>query len=135
LWTIRIMGMHRSSLRRWMRSRIRAPSLAPIAASGSSRSSIFASEFPPEAHPGRGAAVHVEDLPCDEVSSVGDEEGYCGGDVFRVSDTAPWDQGIAELGSVVWDVEVAGDLYDARADGVDADLVVCELYGEWRRPW
>src|SRR5215216_1435898 len=85
---------------------------------------------PPEAHPGRGTAVYVEDLSCNEVGSVGDEEGYCGGDVFGVSDAAPGDEGVAELGRIVWDVEVAGDLYDARPDGVDTDLAGCELYGE-----
>src|SRR5215213_4461894 len=85
---------------------------------------------PPEAHPGRSTAVHVEDLSCNEVGSVGDEKGYRGGDVFGVSDPAPGDEGIAELGRIIWDVEVAGDLYDARADGVDTDLAVRELYGE-----
>ena len=30
---------------------------------------------PPEAHPGRGTAVYVEDLSCNEVGGVGDEEG------------------------------------------------------------
>src|SRR5918997_7084447 len=85
---------------------------------------------PPEAQPGRGAAVYVEDLTRYKVGSVGDQEGDSGGDVFGVSDAAPGDQGIAELGRVVRDVEVAGNLYDARADGVDTDLAVCELYGE-----
>src|SRR3712207_1724114 len=85
---------------------------------------------PPEAHPGCGTAVHVEDLSCNEISRVGDQEGDSGGDVFGVSDAAPGDQGIAELGRVVRDVEVAGNLYDARADGVDTDLAVRELYGE-----
>ena len=47
-----------------------------------------------------------------------------------MSDPLPGDQGVAELGRVVGDVEVAGDLYDAGADGVDADLAVRELYGE-----
>ena len=37
----------------------------------------------------------VEDLSCNEISGVGDEEGYCGGDVFGVSDAAPGDEGIA----------------------------------------
>src|SRR5215203_5943424 len=85
---------------------------------------------PPEAHPGRGAAVDVQDLSCNEISRVGDEEGYCWGDVFGVSDAAPGDQGIAELGRVVRDVEVAGDLYDAWSYGVDANLPIRELYGE-----
>src|SRR5215212_12033679 len=85
---------------------------------------------PPEAQPGRGAAVDVQDLSCNEISRVGDEEGYCWGDVFGVADAAPGDQGVAELGRVVRDVEVAGDLYDARADGVDTNLAVGELYGE-----
>src|SRR5215210_4544705 len=93
---------------------------------------LFATDplVPPEAHPGCGAAVHVEDLSCNEVSSVGGEEGYCGGHVFGAAHAAPGDQGIAELGRVVRDIEVAGDLYDARADGVDANLAVRELYGE-----
>ena len=86
--------------------------------------------IPPEAHPGRGTAVHVEDLSCNEVGGVGDEEGYCWGDVFGVSDSAPGDEGIAEPGRIVRDVEVAGDLYDAGTDGVDADLAVCEFDGE-----
>src|SRR5829696_5305473 len=85
---------------------------------------------PPQAHPGRGAAVYVEDLPCDEVRSVGDEECYREGDVVRVAHAAPGDQGVAELGGVVRDVEVAGDLYDAWADGVDPNLAIRELYGE-----
>src|ERR671916_2280039 len=85
---------------------------------------------PPQAHPGCGAAVHVEDLSCNEISRVGDEEGDSWGDVFGVSNAAPGDQGIAELGRIVRDVEIAGNLYDARADGVDTDLAVCELYGE-----
>src|SRR5215210_2311476 len=86
--------------------------------------------IPPESHPGGGTAIHVEDLSCNEVGGVGDEEGYCGGDVVRVAHTAPGDQGIAELGCVVRNVEVAGDLYDARADGVDTHFAVRELYGE-----
>src|SRR5688572_1910331 len=85
---------------------------------------------PPETHPGRCTAVHVEDLSCNEVGGVGDEEGYCGGDVFGVSDPAPGDEGIAELGRIVRDVEVAGDFYDAWADGVDTYLAARELYGE-----
>src|ERR687889_2353120 len=85
---------------------------------------------PPEAHPGRGTAVHVEDLSCNEISRVGDQEGDSWGDVFGVSDAAPGDQGIAELGRIVRDVEIAGDLYDAGADGVDTNLTVCEFDGE-----
>src|SRR5215218_3564111 len=85
---------------------------------------------PPEAHPGRSTAVHVQDMSCNEVSRIGDEEGNSGGDVFGVSDAAPGYQGVAEFGRVVRDVEVAGDLYDPWADGVDPDLAVGELYGE-----
>src|SRR5215217_3135502 len=84
---------------------------------------------PPEAHPGCSTAVYVEDLSCNEVGSVGDEEGYCGCDVTRMAHAAPGDQSIAELGRIVWDVEVAGDFYDPGADGVDADPAVGELYG------
>src|SRR5829696_9902739 len=44
---------------------------------------------------------------------------------------APGDQGIAELSGVARIVlEVAGDLYDARANGVDADPAVRQLYRE-----
>src|SRR5215217_2840232 len=85
---------------------------------------------PPEAHPGCSTAVYVEDLSCNEVGSVGDEECYCGCDVTRMAHAAPGDQSIAELGRVVRDVEVAGDFYDPGADGVDADLAVRELDGE-----
>src|SRR5919107_2595483 len=55
---------------------------------------------PPEAHPGRSTAVHVQDLSCNEVSRIGDEEGNSGGDVFGVSDAAPGYQGVGVDGAL-----------------------------------
>src|SRR5919107_5874310 len=85
---------------------------------------------PPQAHPGRGTAVYIEDLSRNEVSSVGDQEGDRRGHVLRMAHAAPGDEVVSDVGGVVRDVEVTGDLYDAWTNRVDADLAVGELDGE-----
>src|SRR5215204_5314743 len=86
--------------------------------------------IPPEAHPGCGTTIHVEDLSCDEVRRVGDEKGDRRCYVLGVAYSPQGDEGVAELCGVARDVEVAGDLYYARAYGVHPDLAVRELDGE-----
>src|SRR5215203_2939731 len=85
---------------------------------------------PPQAHPGRGTAVHVEDLSRNEVGSVGDEEGDRRGHILGMADAAPGDEVVSDVGGVVGDIEVTGDLYDTGTNRVDADLTVGELDGE-----
>src|SRR5215207_5664481 len=86
--------------------------------------------LPPQAHPGGRTAVHVEHLSSDELGGVGGEEGDRRGDVGGVTDPAPRHQGIAELGGVAGDVEVAGDLDEAGAYGVDPDVAAGQLDGQ-----
>ena len=86
--------------------------------------------LPPQAHTGGRAAVHVEDLAGDEGGGVGGEEGSCGGGVLRVTDPPCGDQGVAQLRGIAGDVEVAGDLDQARAYGVDPDVLLGELDGQ-----
>ena len=64
--------------------------------------------LPPQAHPGGGAAVDVEDLAGHEVGRVRDEKGHRRGHVLWVAHAAPGDQCIAEVGRVVRHIEVAG---------------------------
>ncbi len=76
-------------------------------------------------------AVHREGGAGDVVGVVGGEEGRCGSDVLRVPDPSGGDQGVAELGGVAGDVEVAGDLDQARTYGVDPDVAVGQLDGQF----
>src|ERR687893_1096845 len=86
---MRIMGMPRSSLRRWIRSRMSAPSLAPIAASGSSRSSIFGGSGADTISGSVGDdEIHVNDGEGDDVVDCG--EGLPGG---SDNDTVLFDSG------------------------------------------
>src|SRR5215218_3536717 len=86
--------------------------------------------LPPQAHTGGRAPINVEHLSGDEVGGVGGEEGDRGGDVGGATDPAPRHQGIAELGGVAGDVEVAGDLDEAGAYGVDPDVAAGQLDGQ-----
>src|SRR4028119_1101991 len=101
----------------------------PCQEAGSCLLPLF-SLLPPEAHARRRAAVGIENLSCDEVRGVRDEEGDRRAYVLRTPDAAPRDEGVPELRGVARVVEVAGDLDDAGADGVYPNPLVGELYRE-----